>query len=186
LRDPGSFWAEKAEHLDWFNSPTRIRDVSYGPGDVRSVVQRQNADRLASLGAVKRTGTGTTRRAVVVKRAREAASTDDGMRVLVDRLWPRGLTKERVAADLWLREVAPSDALRRWFAHEPSRWIAFSHKYRAELARRPDLLRLLDDLRRSARLTLVYNASDAEHNHAVVLQQLLSERGFTSPRNRRS
>ncbi len=149
-------------------------------------MQRQNAERLTSLNAAERTGSGTTRRAVVVKRAREAASIDDGMRVLVDRLWPRGLTKERVAADLWLREVAPSDALRRWFDHEPSRWIAFGHKYRAELARRPDLLRLLDGLRRSARLTLVYNAGDAQHNHAVVLQQLLSERPFASARNRRS
>jgi uncharacterized protein YeaO (DUF488 family) len=149
-------------------------------------MQRQNAERLANLNAAKRTGTGMVRHAVVVKRAREAASIDDGMRVLVDRLWPRGLTKERVAADLWLREVAPSDALRRWFDHEPSRWIAFSHKYRAELARRPDLLRLLDELRRSARLTLVYNAGDAEHNHAVVLQQLLSERSLANPRNGRS
>ena len=148
-------------------------------------MRRQNAERLTSVGAAEPTATGTARRAVVVKRAREAASIDDGMRVLVDRLWPRGLTKERVAADLWLREVAPSDALRRWFDHEPSRWIAFSHKYRAELADRPDLLRLLDELRRSARLTLVYDAGDAEHNHAVVLQQLLSERPFTSARNRR-
>jgi uncharacterized protein YeaO (DUF488 family) len=142
-------------------------------------MQRLNAERLANAGA-KRTGTGKTRREVVVKRAREAASTADGMRVLVDRLWPRGLTMEQVAADLWLRELAPSDALRRWFDHEPSRWIAFSQKYRAELAGRPDLLRLLDELRRSARLTLVYSGGDAEHNHAVVLEQLVSERRFAS------
>lgn len=102
------------------------------------------------------------------------------MRVLVDRLWPRGLTKEQVAADLWLREVAPSDALRRWFAHEPSRWTVFSQKYRTELEQRPDLLRLLDDLRRSGRLTLLYHASDAQHNQAVVLSQVLSERRFAT------
>ena len=117
---------------------------------------------------------------VGLKRAYEAPSASDGMRVLVDRLWPRGLTMEQVAADLWLRELAPSDALRRWFDHEPSRWIAFSQKYRAELAGRPDLLRLLDELRRSARLTLVYSGGDAEHNHAVVLEQLVSERRFAS------
>jgi uncharacterized protein YeaO (DUF488 family) len=122
---------------------------------------------------------------VAVKRAREAASADDGMRVLVDRLWPRGLTKERVAADLWLREVAPSDALRRWFAHEPNRWIVFSQKYRAELERRSDLLRLLDELRQSGRLTLIYHAGDAQHNHAVVLHQVLTERRFVA-RSQRS
>lgn len=144
-------------------------------------MQAPNAERLASSSAAKQSSAGGARCAVVVKRAREAASTDDGMRVLVDRLWPRGLTKEQVAADLWLREVAPSDALRRWFAHEPSRWTVFGQKYRAELKQRPDLLRLLDDLRRSARLTLLYNASDAQHNHAVVLHQVLSERRFAEP-----
>jgi uncharacterized protein YeaO (DUF488 family) len=123
---------------------------------------------------------------VVVKRARETASIDDGMRVLVDRLWPRGLTKERVAADLWLREIAPSDALRRWYDHKPSRWTVFSEKYRAELEQRPDLLRLLDDLRRSTRLTLLYGARDAMHNQALVLQQVLTERHFGATRNQRS
>ena len=149
-------------------------------------MQTPNTERLAGSGAAKLSSAGEARRAVVVKRAREPASTDDGMRVLVDRLWPRGLTKKQVAADLWLREVAPSDALRRWFAHEPSRWTVFSQKYRAELAQQPALLRLLDDLRRNARLTLVYHASDAEHNHAVVLHQVLSERRFSDPRNQRS
>ncbi|NRF71308.1 DUF488 family protein [Aquincola sp. S2] len=129
---------------------------------------------------------GGTRHAVAVKRAREAASIDDGMRVLVDRLWPRGLTKEQVAADLWLRDVAPSDALRRWYAHEPSRWAVFVQKYRTELEQRPDLLRLLDDLRRSGRLTLLYHASDAQHNQAVVPHQVLSERRFSDPRIQRS
>lgn len=148
-------------------------------------MQRPDTERLAGPGAAKRRGTAVPRRAVVLKCAREGASADDGMRVLVDRLWPRGLTKERVAADLWLREVAPSDALRRWFAHEPSRWIAFSQKYRAELERRPDLLRLLDELRHSGRLTLIYHAGDAQHNHAVVLHQVLTERRFAAQRNQR-
>ena len=141
-------------------------------------MQTPNTRRVVGSSAAKRTSTGRPRGAVVVKRAREDASINDGMRVLVDRLWPRGLTKETVAADLWLREVAPSDTLRRWFAHEPSRWAVFSQKYRAELERRPDLLRLLDDLRRSGRLTLLYHASDAVHNHALVLHQVLTERHF--------
>lgn len=149
-------------------------------------MQRPNNERYADPSAAKPVEAGGTRRAVVVKRAREDASIDDGMRVLVDRLWPRGLTKERVAADLWLREVAPSDALRRWYAHEPSRWMVFSQKYRAELEQRPDLLRLLDDLRRSGQLTLIYHASDSAHNHAIVLHQVLTERRFAAPRTQRS
>jgi uncharacterized protein YeaO (DUF488 family) len=149
-------------------------------------MQTPNAERVATACMKRQARTDGQRHAVVVKRAREKASIDDGMRILVDRLWPRGLSKERVAADLWLREVAPSDALRRWFAHEPSRWLVFSQKYRAELEQRPDLLRLLDDLRRSARLTLLCHASDAAHNHALVLHQVLSERRFAAPSSQRS
>lgn len=149
-------------------------------------MQRAGTERVTGPGATQRAAYGGTRRTVVVKRAREAASIDDGMRVLVDRFWPRGLTKERVAADLWLRDVAPSDALRRWFAHEPGRWIAFARKYRAELEQRPELLRLLDDLRRRGRLTLICDASDVEHNHAVILHRVLSERHFAGTPNQRS
>lgn len=125
-------------------------------------------------------GASGARRAVVIKRAREPASPEDGMRVLVDRLWPRGLTRERVSADLWLRDIAPSDALRRWFGHQADRWADFNDKYRDELAHRPDLLRLLDDLRRKARLTLLYAARDEAHNNAVVLRDVLTERRFLS------
>ena len=149
-------------------------------------MQAPNTERRAGPGAAKRSTAHGALHSVVVKRARETASIDDGMRVLVDRLWPRGLTKERVAADLWLREIAPSDALRRWFDHKPSRWTVFSEKYRAELEQRPDLLRLLDDLRRSTRLTLLYGARDAMHNQALVLQQVLTERHFGATRNQRS
>ena len=115
-------------------------------------------------------------REIALKRAREAAAPHDGMRVLIDRLWPRGLTKDRVAADLWLKDAAPSDALRRWFAHDPRRWDAFARKYRAELAERDDLLALLDGLRERERLTLVYDARDSAHNNAVVLRDVLEER----------
>lgn len=113
---------------------------------------------------------------MVMKRARDAVSDDDGMRVLVDRLWPRGLTKDRLAVDLWLKEAAPSHALRRWYSHEPRRWETFQQKYRAELAQHDDLLSLLDDLRRRGRLTLVYDAADTSRNNAVVLLDVLSER----------
>ena len=120
--------------------------------------------------------------AVALKRAYEDHNPRDGLRVLVDRLWPRGLTKDQLAVDFWLKEAAPSPALRRWFGHAPGRWRSFSAKYRAELARRADVLRLLDEARRRGRVTLVYGASDTIHNHAVVLREVIEERQFRPPR----
>jgi uncharacterized protein YeaO (DUF488 family) len=119
---------------------------------------------------------------VRLKRAYEPPASDDGVRVLVDRLWPRGLDKARVAADLWLKDAAPSERLRRWFGHDPRRWERFRAEYRAELAQRADILALLADLRRRGPLTLVYGARDEAHNQAVVLREVLDERGFASPR----
>jgi uncharacterized protein YeaO (DUF488 family) len=113
---------------------------------------------------------------VGVTRAYEAHAHHDGTRVLVDRLWPRGLSKQQVAVDLWLKDVAPSDALRRWYGHQPRRWPAFALRYRAELARHDDLLRLLDELRRRGPVVLLYGARDTERNNAVVLRDVLEER----------
>lgn len=124
------------------------------------------------------------RQAVQLKRAHEAPATADGMRILVDRLWPRGLSRERVAADLWLKDAAPSDALRRWFGHDPSRWAAFAARYRAELARRPEVLQTLDELRRRGPVTLLYAARDRAINHAVVLRAVLDERRGATARTR--
>jgi uncharacterized protein YeaO (DUF488 family) len=118
------------------------------------------------------------RRAVALKRAYERPADGDGMRVLVDRLWPRGLSKERLAADLWLKDAAPSDALRRWYGHDPHRWESFAGKYRAELAEHGDLLRLLDELRRRGPVTLIYGARDADRNNAVVLREVLEALRF--------
>ena len=117
------------------------------------------------------------RRCIVsLKRAYESASPEDGMRVLVDRLWPRGVSKEELAVDFWLKDAAPSDALRRWYGHKPQRWESFAAKYRGELAKRSDLLRLLDELRRRGRVTLLYGARDTARNNAVVLREVLEER----------
>ena len=113
---------------------------------------------------------------IALKRAYEASAPGDGLHVLVDRLWPRGLSKQKLAVDFWLKDVAPSDALRRWFGHQPRRWPAFAARYRAELGRHGDLLRLLDGLRRRGPVTLLYGARDTERNHAVVLRQVLEER----------
>jgi uncharacterized protein YeaO (DUF488 family) len=119
------------------------------------------------------------RRPVRLKRVYEEPSREDGMRVLVDRLWPRGLAKHDVAADLWLRDAAPSSELRRWYGHDSKRWRRFSHRYRVELARQPEVLELLDDLRRRAPVTLIFGARDEAHSHAVVLREMLEERSRT-------
>jgi uncharacterized protein YeaO (DUF488 family) len=117
------------------------------------------------------------RRPIKLKRVYEKPSPEDGMRVLVDRLWPRGLSRPAAAADLWLKDVAPSVALRRWFGHDPRRWSAFRRKYRAELAQRPDVVHLLDDLRRRSPVTLLFGAHDQARNNAVVLREVLDNPG---------
>jgi uncharacterized protein YeaO (DUF488 family) len=125
---------------------------------------------------------------VRVKRAYEPASSRDGYRVLVDRLWPRGLRKEDAALDAWLKELAPSDALRKWFGHDPTRWQDFRERYEREL-RRPDAQSELGDLARRAAektVTLVYAAHDEEHNNAVVLAEKLESRRSVPPRPRRA
>jgi len=109
-----------------------------------------------------------------IARVYEAPGKSDGWRVLVDRLWPRGLTKEAAKADEWMKEIAPSDALRKWFGHEPKRWIGFQKRYRAELRKKKDLIgRLRQAEREHDTVTLLYGAKDEEHNQAVVLRDVL-------------
>lgn len=116
-----------------------------------------------------------------IKRAYEPAAREDGERYLVDRLWPRGVKKEDLALTAWLKNIAPSDELRRWFGHDPARWAGFRRRYQAELqANRPALEPLRAALRRGP-LTLVYAAHDEAHNQAVVLRDLLLG-GKTPPR----
>lgn len=121
---------------------------------------------------------------VAVKRVYDKADAHDGVRVLVDRLWPRGVSKARAAADYWLKEAGPSDALRQWFGHDPRRWKAFSRKYRAELATRAAVLNQLVELRRRGPLTLLFAARDTEHNNAVVLRDLLEQNQVKAPQSR--
>lgn len=111
---------------------------------------------------------------VRLKRAYEKPSAEDGVRLLVDRLWPRGLRKEEAAIDRWLKDLAPSDDLRRWFGHDPDRWDEFRRRYLDELSQRSDLIDALREEARRRRLTLVYAARDAQHNQAVVLRDLLA------------
>jgi len=108
-----------------------------------------------------------------LKRAYEPASSADGTRVLVDRLWPRGVRKADAGIDRWIKEIAPSTGLRRWFGHDSERWKEFQRRYRAELSHQPELL---NDIRARARdgpVTLVYAARDESHNSAVVLRDAL-------------
>lgn len=108
-----------------------------------------------------------------IKRAYEPAAPEDGERFLVDRLWPRGVRKEALVLAGWLKEVAPSDALRRWFGHDPKRWEKFCCRYRDELKVRQSAIQPLRDALKRGPVTLVYSAHDEAHNQAVVLREFL-------------
>jgi len=111
---------------------------------------------------------------VRIKRIYEDPAADDGFRVLVDRIWPRGVSKERAKLDVWLKEVAPSTELRQWFHHEEPKWPEFVRRYRAELADNPAVGTLRDILSRQERVTLLYSARDEDENQAVVLRDHLA------------
>lgn len=111
-----------------------------------------------------------------LKRAYEEPAPDDGFRVLVDRLWPRGVSKEELALDRWMKEIAPSDELRRWYDHDPKRWDEFCERYEAELDGREEEVAVLKERSEEGTLTLVYAAQDRAHNNAVVLRDYLAER----------
>jgi uncharacterized protein YeaO (DUF488 family) len=110
---------------------------------------------------------------VKLKRAYEKPERADGTRILVDRLWPRGLTKRKASIDLWLKETAPSTELRKWFGHDPKKWRSFRERYRTELKHHADQLKLLKSKAKEGTVTLIYGARDQEHNEAVVLKQFL-------------
>ncbi|MFP4615980.1 MAG: DUF488 domain-containing protein [Thiohalorhabdus sp.] len=110
-----------------------------------------------------------------LKRIYEDAEPRDGQRILVERMWPRGMRKEDARLDLWLKEVAPSPELRKWFGHDPEKWPEFKRRYRDELAQRPNLLEDLRGRARSGPVTLLYAARDREHNSAVALREILEE-----------
>jgi uncharacterized protein YeaO (DUF488 family) len=110
---------------------------------------------------------------VKVKRVYEEAGKEDGTRILVDRIWPRGLRRDKAMLDLWLKEVAPSTELRKWFGHDPERWPEFQRRYRKELQLKDDQLSQLREEISRGPVTLLYGAKDEKHNQAIVLQRLL-------------
>lgn len=112
-----------------------------------------------------------------IERAYDEPEPEDGRRVLVDRIWPRGVSREELELDEWRRKVAPSDELREWFDHDPDRWDEFRRRYGEELEERPEAWRdLFEIAREGGTLTLIYGASDREHNNAVALRDFLRER----------
>lgn len=110
---------------------------------------------------------------IQVKRVYDPPQPDDGFRVLVERLWPRGLTREKASLDLWLKEVAPSTDLRKWFAHDPEKWELFSERYEKELGEKRDLINFLTQKSHTVTVTLLFSAHDTWHNSAIVLKRVL-------------
>jgi len=114
-----------------------------------------------------------TSASVRIKRIYEPAAGGDGYRILVDRLWPRGVSKAEAHIDLWMREIAPSTALRRWFNHDPARWEEFRRRYQAELKEKTEFLATITKQAKTNPVTLLYSAKDEQHNQAVALQEFL-------------
>lgn len=111
---------------------------------------------------------------IKIKRVYEEASKEDGCRILVDRLWPRGLSKDKAMIDVWLKEVAPSNDLRKWFSHDPQRWHEFIKRYETELKQKQELLREIKQAEKeNGTVTLLYSAKDQEHNQALALLSFL-------------
>jgi uncharacterized protein YeaO (DUF488 family) len=111
---------------------------------------------------------------IKIKRIYEKYSLDDGFRILIDRLWPRGVPKANAKVDLWLKEIAPTDSLRKWFSHDPEKWESFKKKYVEELKKNKPTLDKIKDLEKEHKtITLVFSAKDEQHNNAVALQKVL-------------
>lgn len=111
-----------------------------------------------------------------IKRVYEKPRKEDGKRILVDRLWPRGLTKEKADIDLWLKEIAPSTELRKWFGHDPEKWKEFQKRYRLELRANESQVAILKEQAKKGVVTLVYGAKDEEHNEALVITEWLQQK----------
>jgi uncharacterized protein YeaO (DUF488 family) len=112
---------------------------------------------------------------IALKRAYEKAAPEDGVRLLVDRLWPRGVKKANLELDGWLKDVAPSDSLRRWFAHDAKKWLEFRRRYFTELDSRPSAWEGIRDAAQTSRVTLIYSARDRQHNNAAALKEYVDQ-----------
>lgn len=117
---------------------------------------------------------------ITIKRVYDSTDTSEGVRVLVDRVWPRGVSKQKLQAEHWLRDAAPSSALRKWFDHDPKRWDEFKHRYWEELQGKPETVSFLLALAQEQGLTLLFSARDVRYNQAVALQEYLLARLHTT------
>ncbi len=117
---------------------------------------------------------------ITIKRAYDPPASSDGTRVLVDGLWPRGMSKEKLKLDMWLKEVAPSPTLRKWFSHDPQRWAEFQQRYTDELKQNAEAWKPIAEAAHDQHVTLIFGSKDVEHNNAVVLQKFLSTHGKTT------
>lgn len=113
---------------------------------------------------------------IQLKRVYELPQASDGKRVLIDRLWPRGLSKEKAKVDLWFKDIAPSTELRKWFGHDPAKWNEFKKRYHEELKGNSEVVSKMVDMLKNGKVTLVYGAKDEEHNDAVVLKDYLEKK----------
>lgn len=113
---------------------------------------------------------------IQIKRAYEEPASNDGTRILVERLWPRGVTKEKASLDFWLKDIAPSPSLRKWFGHDPAKWEQFEQRYWKELQNNPDAVQELQSKMKRGRVTFVYAARDEAHNGALALKEFLEKR----------
>ena len=113
---------------------------------------------------------------IKLKRVYEEYSPHDGFRILVDRLWPRGIKKEKAKIDLWLKEIAPSDKLRKWFSHDSSKWQEFKKRYKKEIKENKEIFKKLKEIIKNKKeVTLLYSAKDEKHNNAIVLKEILQK-----------
>src|SRR6185437_879333 len=113
---------------------------------------------------------------ILLKRAYDRSTRADGKRLLVERLWPRGIKKSDLPLDDWVKDIAPSTELRKWFSHDPAKWTEFRRRYRAELVTKPEIWKPLLEAARKSTIPLVYSSHDTEHNNAVVLKEFLDSR----------
>ncbi|HVP36121.1 MAG TPA: DUF488 family protein [Terriglobales bacterium] len=111
-----------------------------------------------------------------VKRVYEEPAKEDGFRILVDRLWPRGMTKEKAKVDLWLKDIAPSDALRKWYQHDPEKWLEFEHRYFSELKDKKESLDLIQAKAKKGTVTLLFSSKEEKINNAQALKEYLEKR----------
>jgi uncharacterized protein YeaO (DUF488 family) len=121
---------------------------------------------------------------ITLKRAYDSVSRTDGTRILVERLWPRGISKETLQVDAWLKDVGPSTELRKWFRHDPGKWSQFRHRYFRELDSRPEAWQPIASAARRGRVTLVYSSQDTEHNNALALREYLRAKSRLRQSNR--